>query len=105
MTSDRPHVALANVAALLGIALVAIGLYALNFAPAWSQRAGRPESFVWGIRLGAIGTLALAQVAFGLLVLPSFFAPGRFERRLALAGGAVAILCLAGAGAVAAASW
>ena len=85
-------------AAVAGVALVTLGLYAWSSAAAWALSADRVEAAAWCVRLAAVAALAAGQVLFAGAVVPGVFGTrGTLERRYALISGVVAGLATTGA--------
>lgn len=95
--------------ALLGVALVTLGLYTWSASGALGVPAERAETAAWSVRCFAAAAIACGQVIFALVVVPGLFhrAGGRLgtlEQAYALAIGLLALLAVVAGGALAAAA-
>ena len=94
-------------AAVLGVALVTLGLYVWSSAAAWSLRADRVQMAAWCVRLAAVAAAAAGQLPFALVVVPGVFGGAgrprdRHENVYAVVCAVVTALCLVAAAVLAA---
>ena len=110
--SNATRAILTQAAALLGVAIVVLGLWIWSAAQVWAVGAQRTDAADWSIRSFAIAVICLGQLTFALTVVPGLFARagrsarGGLEQAYALAMALAALLAMvAGAALWAAAGW
>lgn len=98
-------------AALCGVAMVTLGLFAWSASGALGVPADRAQTAAWSVRCFSAAAIAGGQVLFALVVVPGLFRGttlkrGTLELAYALAMGLLALLSVvAGTALAAAAGW